>query len=186
MIKAFFFDLDGTLVDTHRANFEAYRRALDDFGVTLTFDEFKKSIGHQAKTFLPWFAPGLSNEELEKVACKKKEYYKEVVHLSVINQQLVDFLTYLKPNHTVVLVTTAKRENAETILKHHDLLSLFDHIITFEDVTESKPSPEAYRIALERSGLRPSEAIAFEDSRSGIMAASAAGIAVVEVKDFIV
>lgn len=184
MIRGFFFDLDGTLVDTHRANFEAYRRALEDFGVRLTFDDFKKSIGHQAKTFLPWFAPQLNDEELAEVANKKKEYYKEVVNLSRLNQQLVDILAYLKPNHVVVLVTTAKRENAETILKHHNLVGLFDHIITFEDVTESKPSPEAYRIALERTGLKPSEAIAFEDSRSGITAASAAGISVVEVRDF--
>lgn len=186
MIKAFFFDLDGTLVDTHRANFEAYRRALEEFGVTLTFDDFKKSIGHQAKTFLPWFAPELSSEDLEKVADKKKQYYKEAVNLSRLNQQLVDLLTYLKPNHTIVLVTTAKRENAETILRHHNLMGSFDHVITFEDVTESKPSPEAYKVALERTGILPAEAIAFEDSQSGISAASAAGIAVVEIKDFIV
>lgn len=184
MIKGFFFDLDGTLVDTHRANFEAYRHALEDFGVELTFDEFKKSIGHQAKTFLPWFAPHLTAEELDEVAEKKKQYYKDYVHLSVLNHQLVDFLKYLKPHHTIVLVTTAKRENAETMLRHHDLIDLFDLMVTFEDVTDSKPSPEAYQLALERTNLKPSEVIAFEDSPSGISAASGAGIAVVEIGDF--
>ncbi len=184
MIKGFFFDLDGTLVDTHRANFEAYRQALDDFGVQLTFDDFKKSIGHQAKTFLPWFAPHLSATELEEIAKKKKHYYKDCVHLSVLNRRLVDFLVYLKPHHTIVLVTTAKRENAETMLRHHNLLGLFDLTITFEDVANSKPSPEAYELALERTNLKPSEVIAFEDSPSGVSAASDAGIAVVEIEDF--
>jgi HAD superfamily hydrolase (TIGR01509 family) len=184
MIKGFFFDLDGTLVDTHRANYEAYRQALEDFGVQLTFEEFKKSIGHQAKTFLPWFAPNLSVKELDEVAEKKKQYYKDCVHLSVLNHQLVDFLKYLKPHHTIVLVTTAKRENAKTMLKHHELLDVFDLMITSEDVTNSKPSPEAYQLALERTQLEPGEAIAFEDSPSGISAASAAGIAVIEVEDF--
>ena len=50
MIKGFFFDLDGTLVDTHHANFEAYKRALQDFGVDISFDDFKKTIGMQAKS----------------------------------------------------------------------------------------------------------------------------------------
>ncbi|MBL8030711.1 MAG: HAD family phosphatase [Candidatus Doudnabacteria bacterium] len=184
MIKGFFFDLDGTLVDTHRANFEAYRQALEDFGIELTFDEFKKSIGHQAKTFLPWFAPNLSSDELDEIAEKKKRYYKEYVHLSVLNTQLVEFLKYLKPHHAIVLVTTAKRANAETMLEHHGLMDMFDQMITFEDVTDSKPSPEAYQLALERTKLQPNEVIAFEDSSAGISAAIEAGIAVVEVKDF--
>lgn len=184
MIKGFFFDLDGTLVDTHRANFEAYRHALEDYGVAITFDEFKKSIGHQAKTFLPWFAPSLSSEELDEVAEKKKQFYKEYVHLSVPNTQLVELLKYLKPHHVIVLVTTAKRVNAEMMLTHHKLQDVFDQIITFEDVTNSKPSPESYQLALERTKLKPNEVIAFEDSPSGIAAASGAGIAVVEVRDF--
>lgn len=184
MIKGLFFDLDGTLVDTHRANFEAYRRALEDFGVLLTFDEFKKSIGHQAKIFLPWFAPTLSSKEHDEIAEKKKRYYKECVNLSVLNRQLINFLEYLKPHHTIVLVTTAKRENAETILSHHKLLDIFDLMITSEDVTNAKPSPESYELALKRTKLKPNEVIAFEDSPSGIAAASDAGIAVLEISDF--
>lgn len=184
MIKAVFVDLDGTLVDTHEANFNAYKLALEDFGIALTFDEFKKSIGHQAKTFLPWFAPALTEAQLDEVAEKKKDYYKKLAHLSVPNQQLIDFLSYLKPNHIIALVTTAKRENAETILRYHNLSEMFDFVVTFEDVTDSKPSPEAYKVALKRADLNPNEVIAFEDSTSGVTAASEAGIAVLEVKDF--
>lgn len=184
MIRGFFFDLDGTIVDTHGANFEAYRRALADFDVELTFDEFKKSIGHQAKTFLPWFAPGLSDEHYEQIAQKKKAYYKEAAHLSLLNERLVRFISTIKPNHVIALVTTAKRENAETILRHHNLESLFDIIIAAEDVSVSKPSPEAYKKALQQARLSPSEVIAFEDSQPGIDSAEAAGIAVLEIKDF--
>lgn len=184
MIRAVFVDLDGTLVDTHSANFNAYKQALKDFGIILTFDEFKRSIGHQAKTFLPWFAPNLNDKELDEVAEKKKKYYKDLVHLSAPNRHLVDFFAYLKPNHMIVLVTTAKRENAEAILKHHNLMSIFDLMITFEDVTNSKPSPEAYELALKRTKLESHEVIAFEDSPSGIIAASKAGIAVMEIRDF--
>lgn len=184
MIRGFFFDLDGTLVDTHNSNFEAYRRALLDFGVELTFDQFRKSIGHQAKVFLPWFAPGLESDDYERIAQKKKEYYKEAARLSIVNEQLVRFIASVKPDHAIALVTTAKRDNAQTILEHHKLGRLFDVVVTAEDVLASKPSPEAYLIALRKTGLGPKEVVAFEDSQPGLEAATAAGIAVIQVKDF--
>lgn len=184
MIKGFFFDLDGTLVDTHQANFEAYRRALDDIGVTLTKDAFKKSIGHQAQVFLRWFAPGLSDDEYGAIAQRKADYYKEILHLSSTNARLVSMMKFLKQEHKIVLVTTAKRGNAHAVLEHHNLTPIFDYIITAEDVSVSKPSPEGYKLALAKVGLLPEEVIAFEDSQPGIEAAEAAGIAVVHVKEF--
>jgi len=184
MIRGFFFDLDGTLVDTHYSNFEAYRHALADFGVDLTFDRFKTSIGHQAKVFLPWFAPDLSDGDYEEIAVKKKQYYKEAAHLSVLNKQLVQFIAAIKPDHVVALVTTAKRENAQTILDHHKIGDLFDVIVAAEDVSASKPSPEAYLLALQKTGLSPKEVVTFEDSQPGIDSATSAGIAVIQVKDF--
>lgn len=185
MIKAFFFDLDGTLVDTHQANFEAYRHALADVGVTITHDDFKKSIGHQAQLFLRWFAPGLADEEYHAIADRKAKYYKDLMHLSVLNAQLVKFIEAVRPEHKIVLVTTAKRRNANAVLDHHKLTDTFDLIITAEDVTKSKPSPECYNLALSKTGLEASEVIAFEDSQPGIEAAETAGIPVVYIKDFV-
>jgi putative hydrolase of the HAD superfamily len=49
------------------------------------------------------------------------------------------------------------------------------------DPTRAKPSPHLYREALERLGLAPGEAIAFEDSPSGVRAARAAGVRCVAV-----
>jgi beta-phosphoglucomutase-like phosphatase (HAD superfamily) len=43
-------------------------------------------------------------------------------------------------------------------------------------VAAVKPAPDAYRLALERLRLRPSEAIALEDSPTGLEAARAAGL----------
>jgi beta-phosphoglucomutase len=185
MIKGFFFDLDGTIVDTHQANFEAYRRSLEDFGVQLEFEQFKKSLGHQAQVFLRWFAPGLSDEDYLHIAETKARYYKDFVHLSVLNRQLIKFIDDLAEDHTIGLVTTAKRQNAEAVLSHHKLDTLFDIIITAEDVRRSKPSPEAYLLALKIADLESSEALAFEDSEPGMAAAEAAGISVVHIRKFI-
>src|SRR5260370_38306768 len=52
----------------------------------------------------------------------------------------------------------------------------FDAIICREDVKRTKPDPDLYRTALQRLGVQPAEAIAFEDSSNGIHAAKAAGL----------
>lgn len=185
MIKAIFFDLDGTLADTHRANYEAYRGALKDYGVELTYDEFKKSIGYQANTFLRWFAPGLSDEDYQQIALRKAELYQVAVKEYVANVHLIEHLQYLKKSHTIILVTTAKKRNAKAVLCHHGIEDCFDHIVSAEDVKVSKPSPECYELALKICNIKPSEALAFEDSQPGVEAAEKAGIPVITVSDFL-
>jgi beta-phosphoglucomutase len=183
-IKGFFFDLDGTLVDTHQANFEAYARALADSGVIITFDDFKPMIGHQAKKFLPILAPGLTEEEYKEIAERKAEYYKELAHLTRLNVNLVKFIEGMKTDHTIALVTTARRRNAAVVLAHHGLDKVFDCIVTADDVEQSKPRPDGYLKSLQITGLNADEVIAFEDSQVGSDAAQGAGISVVMVGEF--
>lgn len=184
MIKAVFFDLDGTLVDTHHANYSAYSQALCEIGVELTYEAFQTSIGHQANTFLRWFAPGLSDEVYQQIAQRKAELYQETAKESVANVHLVDHLHYLKKSHKIILVTTAKRQNAMAVLRYHGLADSFDHIISAEDVSISKPSAECYKLALKICDIKPTEALAFEDSQPGVEAAEKAGIPVIAVNDF--
>lgn len=58
---------------------------------------------------------------------------------------------------------------------------LFDLVITADDVLELKPAPEAYRQVVYGAGLDPRHVVAVEDSRNGLSAARAAGLACVLV-----
>jgi beta-phosphoglucomutase-like phosphatase (HAD superfamily) len=55
----------------------------------------------------------------------------------------------------------------------------FEHVLAGDVVSKKKPDPEIYDLALSRTGLRPEEAFAVEDSRNGVAAAKAAGLQVV-------
>jgi beta-phosphoglucomutase len=185
MIKGFFFDLDGTLVDTHMANYKAYSKALADFHVDLSFEDFKKSIGYQAQVFLRWFAPGLDADDYLKIAEKKALYYPDCLQFSELNSNLVQFIKEIKESATVAIVTTAKKLNAESVLDFYNIRNCFDFMVSASDVMESKPHPEAYFKALEKSGLVSGEVLAFEDSDSGIQSAQSAGINVVRITRFL-
>ena len=61
------------------------------------------------------------------------------------------------------------------------LMEHFDAIKCANDVTNVKPDPELYLIALVALKVRASEAIALEDSPNGILAAKRAGLFCVAV-----
>jgi len=61
-------------------------------------------------------------------------------------------------------------------LERFDLLDQFDAVCTRDYVEAVKPDPALYLLALERLGVASAEAIAFEDSPNGILAAKRAGI----------
>ena len=61
-------------------------------------------------------------------------------------------------------------------LRKFELLDQFDAICTSDHVSAVKPDPALYLLALETLGVKAGEAIAFEDSPNGILAAKRAGI----------
>ena len=66
-------------------------------------------------------------------------------------------------------------------LQRIGLLHYFDFIACRSDVPSPKPEPDLYRLVLNRFGLRGHEAIAFEDSHTGSLAAKRANLWVVAV-----
>lgn len=75
-----------------------------------------------------------------------------------------------------MVVTAASRDVVVPALGQADLLTELDGVVALEDVEAPQPHPEAYLTALEQLRPPPSQAVAFEDSRTGITAARDAGI----------
>jgi HAD superfamily hydrolase (TIGR01509 family) len=81
----------------------------------------------------------------------------------------------------IALVTNAPKENASTVLRVLGLDDAFDPVILADEVGSGKPDPAPYNAALEALGVSAEEAVAFEDSASGIDSSVAAGIATVGI-----
>jgi HAD superfamily hydrolase (TIGR01509 family) len=82
------------------------------------------------------------------------------------------------------LVTTASSANVAQILHHLGIGTLFDHIVTGDDVASPKPDPEGYLRCLSSLHASAATSLAFEDSPTGIRAARAAGLQVMSVIGF--
>jgi beta-phosphoglucomutase len=77
------------------------------------------------------------------------------------------------------VVTNAPRANAELILAALGLMSRLPLVVCGQELLRGKPDPLPYLKGLEITGASARNAVAFEDSLSGVRAAAAAGIAVV-------
>ena len=184
-LKALLVDLDGTLVDTAEANFAAYRAALQAHGVTLTREWWDANgFGRNWREFLPALLDGNSNVRSAEIAARKAELYPNYVAATLVNEPLVRLIRLLKPSLRLALVTSASRSAAALLLEVHDLRSLFDEVVTGDDVTAHKPAPHAFALAAERLGVRPDECMIIEDSEAGIAAAAAFGAPCLVVENF--
>lgn len=186
MSKAYLFDLDGTLVDTSKSNAWAYRAAAKEvLGVSnIGIERFLKAVrsGRSYRIFIPEIIDGVDAEQLVSVGEKKAELYPDYLHLSVANLELVSAARCWKQEGALnVLVTAARKCNAEKVLEYHKLLDLFDECVFGDEIENLKPDPEIYLKALEVTGVDVRNCVAFEDSEVGIAAACAAGLEVVRV-----
>ncbi len=82
----------------------------------------------------------------------------------------------------VAVATTTNRPNVDALCRAcwgKEADEVFDVIAAGDEVTAKKPAPDVFDLAVERLGVGPSEAVAFEDSRNGVLSAQAAGLRVI-------
>lgn len=175
-------DLDGTLVETGEANFQAYAAALREAGVEVDrarFDEVSR--GRNWRDFLPLLLAG-TDAAPATVAARKAALYGDFLHLTILNPGVVRLIELSRAHWRCALVTTASRRNAEAILRYHGLEHLFDRVVTGDDIARHKPDPEAYRLAAQELGAQPENCVAIEDTDIGAASATAFGAAVIRVQ----
>jgi HAD superfamily hydrolase (TIGR01509 family) len=178
MIRAVFWDNDGVLVDTEKLYFQATRELLLPAGVTLTTELFKRiSLFEGRSAFDLAEEKGVPREEILRLQAERNRRYAELLAGGVrILDGVEETLGSLRGKVIQAIVTSSRRSHFDVMHAGTGLLPFFDFILTREDYVLSKPDPEPYRLAMERSGCLPEECLVVEDSERGLRAALAAGI----------
>jgi HAD superfamily hydrolase (TIGR01509 family) len=79
------------------------------------------------------------------------------------------------------LASSSNREVIDAVLEAAVLADAFAVTVSSEEVDRGKPAPDVYLEAASRLGAAPGDAAAVEDSTNGLLAARAAGMAVVAI-----
>lgn len=182
-------DMDGTLIDTCKANFEAYKYAIDNcYGKTedISFEEFKeKCFGKNYKFFLEKIYLITNESVREKIHDKKNDIYPEYYALEArVNEWLLSLLKKMKDESYVAIITTASKQATMSILEHFGLLPLFDEIITADDVKKLKPNTEALTMLIEKFKVSSKDTLYFDDADENLIEAALIGCTTFKVENF--
>jgi HAD superfamily hydrolase (TIGR01509 family) len=178
VFEAIFWDNDGVLVDTEALYYRATREVLARVGVALSEDDFVELFLRQARG--AWHlaeARGLPAERLAQLRRERDDRYSDLLEAGPIAiPGAADAVRRLAARHRMAIVTSCEPEHFQRIHRDAGFLALFEFILTRNHYGESKPHPEPYLRALERTGLPPERCLVIEDSERGLRAAKAAGL----------
>ena len=188
-LLAVFWDVDGTIADTelcgHRV---AFNLAFKDFDLDWSWQENKylellKISGglNRIIHYRNEIHSNVSNDKCSMIQSRKRFHYKNLVKSGKIKIRhgVIRLMNELyESNIEQIIVTTSGRESLEPFLNTslNPYLNFFSQIITFEDVKNHKPYPDAYNMAVRLSNNAIENCIVIEDSNIGVEAAKAANL----------
>jgi HAD superfamily hydrolase (TIGR01509 family) len=185
LIRGIIFDFDGLILDTESTVYQSWREFYQQYGQELPFEEWGQVIGRSSNEHFDPLArlEALLGQELDRAAGEQRlQRELELVMLQPILPGVLDYLNAAR--RLGLKLAVASSSDIEWVGWHLDRLDLrryFNVVHTSDDVTQTKPHPELFQLALASLGLAATEAIVLEDSSNGVTAAKQAGIFCVAV-----
>lgn len=178
-IKAFLFDMNGTMINDMQYHISAWHRILNEFGAGISMGKMRQECYGKNHELIERILPGrFSEQEKNELSFKKEHQYQK------------DFKPYLKLIGGLELFlkesqlagiklgigSAAIRYNIDFVLDGLEIRSYFDAIVTADDVSRSKPDPETWLKCADLLGFPPEDCLVFEDSPKGAESALNAGM----------
>lgn len=184
--QAIIFDFDGLILDTETPQVNIWRKLFAEQGVEFDLKRYVRIVGsfnsgvyrpekHYAELINYRMNPAEIRQMIDKKTC-------ENILLEPLAKGVLKVLDEAERRGIRTAVgSSSPREWVEGHLRRFGLFERFATVVTFDDVSQSKPSPEIFQLVLKRLGVRPENALVLEDSENGILAAKRAEMRVVAV-----
>jgi beta-phosphoglucomutase len=179
MLEAVIFDMDGVIVDSHPIHKKAWRRFLDSVGKEVPEEDLDFILdGRKKEDILRHFLGELSPEEIHRLGHEKELLFREEARAELRPvegvEQLLNSLSQAKIKLGVASSGSDSRVNF--VLRQLHLLEYFSAIVAGDEVSAGKPDPAIFRLTSQKLEVAPEQILVFEDSVSGVKAATAAGM----------
>jgi len=192
--EALIFDVDGTLADTEEVHRQAFNLAFGVcrldwiwdpalYGELLQVTGGKERIASYIERLqLPAIERGTLINLIPDIHRTKTRLYKELIQVGQVRPRAGVRRLMMEARDAgmrVALATTTSPENIEPLIAAgfgSQALGWFEAIAAGDIVSNKKPAPDIYNVALKSLGVDPACAIAVEDSAIGVASAKAAGL----------
>lgn len=180
VLKAFIFDVDGTLVDSVDVHAKTWKDAFREFGHGVSFDDLRNQIGKGGDQLIAAF---LSKEEIREIGAKLQSRRAEMLresHLDSIRAfpRVRDLFECIRDRGMkIALASSAKGKELETYKQKADIEDLVEGETSSDDVERSKPHGDIFQAACDSlPGLGASEMIVVGDTPYDAEAAAKVGL----------
>lgn len=176
-MKAALFDLDGVVFNTEPQYTIFWGGIFDEYypGNDHLADKIKGST--LVQIYDKYFAD--KSEEQAKITRRLDEFETKMQF-----NYIPGFVDYVKKLHkegvkTAIVTSSNKMKMQAVYAQRPEVKEYFDAILTSEDFSESKPSPDCYLKAAARFGFDAKDCTVFEDSFNGLKSGRASGAYVI-------
>jgi len=185
MGRALLFDIDGTLANTDPLHLKAFNQVLGPHGHVFDHARFSRELQGFANISIgERFLPNETMERRAAILDEKEEVFRSLVAGQI--EPLPGLMALLDraddAGVPMVAVTNAPRLNAELLLSGLGITQRFKALVIGDELPYGKPHPLPYQEGLRFVGASAAASIAFEDSRSGVQSATAAGIPTIGIR----
>lgn len=165
-LKAFFVDLDGTLINSLDLLRQVYFKFLEQHHIQGSFEEFHTLMGKPLKEVFHTLKKRYS---LKQTAQELYQYAQEVIQPEYLNLKVFDdtypFIEQAEKLDIALYVTTASDSHlAHSILEKNGIRQAFQDIYTPDKLLISKQDPAFFDLLLKKLKLKSSETILIDDS----------------------
>jgi HAD superfamily hydrolase (TIGR01509 family) len=182
--KTVLWDMDGVISDSYSFHFAAWQEIFARRSVEFAEEDFIRLFGSRNDFIISSVMGKQLPTRIARSMMREKEeaFRRKATGRIKPFPGVVALLNALKKgNFRLGLVSSAPMENIDLALTELSLTGTFDCIVSGQEVTESKPSPQIYLLAAEKLRTAPGDCVVIENSPLGVKAAKTAGMKCVAV-----
>ncbi len=188
---AVLFDMDGVLIDSYEAHFEAWTESCAQRGIQLTRERYARLFGQSFLSFVedlcpaaPGTAGGFSGKtSLTEAAVEQWHDEKELLYRSRIRRAFPEMAgagdlirDLFQAGFVLGIASSGPRENVDCLLEHLPHAGCIRFTISATEARRAKPDPEPYLKCAQGLGIAAERCAVVEDSIHGLQAARSAGM----------
>lgn len=192
-LRGVLFDMDGTLFQTEEIHADVLRQMAVDWKIRPPFppEEVETRLKGMADRQVlaiarSWQGFPADLDDAAFIQEKNDRLLKMIPHSPLEKwcaPAMTQFLNEAKAAGLILaIVTSSERVITDQLLEVSGLASLFDLVITLQDVRFAKPHPWPYLQAMQQLNIGPRETVIFEDSTPGLTSARESGAWVIEAQ----